>query len=101
MSREYLTTLRAGERVQIRGDRGGRAIAIVRGVAAPAQLPALEGAPLPETLCAIVAEREVDQVTLITYDDSLKGPAWFFALHPRGATYWRDLEGQRFRISET
>lgn len=89
--------MRAGELVIVSGPPGD-VIALVEQSSAPADLPAIGGAPDVDVVRAIMAEFDVVEIALLSYAQARKGTLVFVALRT-GAGEWFDLQRQRLTIT--
>lgn len=95
-----LATLTRGQRIRIsHPDRGQVDNAVALHVETPAHLPSISGAPEVDRVRAILAERQIQQLALIEYDQGTR--TLIFAAFGDGKGKWWDLQQQELTITRT
>ena len=89
-------TLEIGDTVTVSHPAEGSVKGYVVETATPAQLPAIEGAPSPDSVREIMKEFGIVQVAFISYE--LAGERILFAALGDGGGRWCDLERKSLEI---
>jgi hypothetical protein len=90
------SALAAGDRALVIGPPGEVTGKILQ-VAAPEEMPQIQGAPPAEDVQAILREWHVDLLLLIAHKHEGQGVCFFALHHPGG---WRDLNGQDISVTK-
>jgi hypothetical protein len=88
--------LAVGDRVLVLGPPG-EVVGDVLQIAAPEDMPQIEGPPPAEQVKEILREFQVDLLLLIAHKHDAQDVCSFALRHPGG---WRDLHGQDIQIAK-
>ena len=83
-----------GDQVLITGSPGEVTGEVLQ-VAAPEEMPQIEGVPPAKEVQAILREWQIDLLLLITHKHEGRDVCFFALHHPGG---WRDLRGQDIQV---